>query len=112
MSSYNPPDEAERLLNEIIFAATRLESADSYQAELGAITRMEKLRSQLLPLIRSGLALQRLEKAIDDANTSMNICRGEEFEVRFWPPGYEYKAESESLTVAINAALDPAGVEK
>lgn len=117
MSQYNnTPDEAERLLNDIIFAATRLDSADSYQAELGAITRMEKIRSQLLPLIRSGLALQRLEKAIRSKKYSItSVCVDEDGP---WCSIEQYDHDDktadgtgESIGQAINAALDAAGVE-
>lgn len=68
----NAPDEAERLLDDLSKAVVYLErwkhrrDQDEQNWHDEANCERDVIRSQLLPLIRSGLALQRLEKWQDD----------------------------------------------
>ena len=117
----NAPDEAERLLNSLIGADRDYVMAykPSFRADAEAlrqrsVSRLEAIRSQLLPLIRAGMALHRLEKAMREtgmecANVGTNKdgawcflqCRD------FSEP----EGDGDTIPEAITAALDAAGAQ-
>lgn len=122
----NAPDEAERLLDELSKAVVYLErwkhrrDEDEQNWHDEANCERDVIRSQLLPLIRSGLALQRLEKAVrcqhyidvtikSNSKTRFNVLIDDEHDDSTFSMAV---GDRESLTAAINAALDAAGVEK
>jgi len=101
----NTPDEAERLLDELLLPV------NTHEAQIGRAYTI----GHLLPLIRAGLAMQRLEQAMREtgmecANVGTNKdgawcflqCRD------FSEP----EGDGDTIPEAINAALDAAGVEK
>lgn len=118
MSQYNStPDEAERLMEELIDVLSDLGDSGLWPKDrIKKLGQMNELRSQLLPLIRSGLALQRLEKAIRSKKYSItSVCVDEDGP---WCSIEQYDHDDktadgtgESIGQAINAALDAAGVE-
>ena len=118
MSQYNnTPDEAERLMEELIDVLSDLGDSGLWPKDrIKKLGQMNELRSQLLPLIRSGLALQRLEKAIRSKKYSItSVCVDEDGP---WCSIEQYDHDDktadgtgESIGQAINAALDAAGVE-
>lgn len=109
--------DAETMLNEIINAsraigfldANYLPGVDAEQERLNAI------RDQLLPLVRDGLALQRLDKWLEKSTRHECHCRwavGEYVRLQFtlYDRGEaDYTQKRPTLADAINAALDAAG---
>ena len=122
----NTPDEAERLLNSLIGADRDYVlaykpscRADAEALRQRSVSRLEAIRSQLLPLIRSGLALQRLENFIrcqhymdvtvkSNSKTRFNVLIDDDNDDSTFSMAI---GDRESLPAAINAALDAAGVE-
>ena len=75
---------------------------------------MKLLRERLMPLIRSGLALQRLEKVIRDESSEVNVgFRIGVYGAQVWgeTTGDRNSATADTLPGAINAALDAARAE-
>ena len=117
MSNNNAPDEAERLLNSLIGADRDCVlaykpscRADAEALRQRSVSRLEAILSQLLPLVRAGMAVQRLEAAepsrvkITDGLTGWNAT----IELQH---GEGHGSWGPSIADAINAALDAAGVE-
>lgn len=100
MSQYNnTPDEAERLLDELLLPV------NTHEAQIGRAYTI----GHLLPLIRAGLAMQRL-----DGLESMEIFMpdGLTYKCCMWFEEFTTEGKGTTVTAAINAALDAAGVEK
>lgn len=111
----NTPDEAERLIEELIRADRDYVMAykPSFRADAEAlrqrsVSRLEAIRSHLLPLIRAGMAVQRLTAAdpsrvkITDTPTGWNVT----IELQ---RGEGHGSWGQTIPDAINAALDAAG---
>ena len=115
----NTPDEAERLIEELIRADRDYVMAykPSFRADAEAlrqrsVSRLEAIRSQLLPLIRSGLAMQRLENARPAAIKILPDPAGGWIGTIEHPRHHGHSSAGDTIPDAINAALDAAGVEK
>ena len=117
MSNTNAPDEAERLIEELIRADRDYVMAykPSFRADAEAlrqrsVSRLEAIRSQLLPLIRAGMAVQRLTAAdpsrvkITDTPTGWNVT----IELQ---RGEGHGSWGQTIPDAINAALNAAGAQ-
>lgn len=107
----NTPDEAERLLDELLLPV------NTHEAQIGRAYTI----GHLLPLVRSGLVMKRLEDFVKqgrDINTADIRHAGDGlggFCVQLkhgYPARKVCKSSVSSLYEAINTALDAAGVEK
>jgi len=105
----NTPDEAERLLDELCSCAADTTSLNDIESS-EAFERVAQLRSQLLPLIRAGMAVQRLTAAdpsrvkITDTPTGWNVT----IELQ---RGEGHGSWGQTIPDAINAALNAAGAQ-
>lgn len=111
----NAPDEAEGLLNALdqLDAEENKYAIDGTIADVLAVGLARKMvRDNIIPLIRSGLALQRLESAYLDVELwridgwGCNVFDADRDGPHSW------SGKSDTMANAINAALDAAGVEK
>lgn len=122
MSNNNAPDEAEWLLNSLIGADRDYVlaykpscRADAEALRQRSVSRLEAIRSQLLPLVRSGLVMKRLEDFVKqgrDINTADIRHAGDGlggFCVQLkhgYPARKVCRSSVSSLYEAINTALD------
>jgi len=107
--------DAERMLNELIGNASvagYLTASDQSPNE--NFRKVYALRIQLLPLIRSGLALQRLEQLpdIDRFEVADSPTYGDWLASLAFTNRSGVKSRGPTIPAAITAALDAAGVEK
>lgn len=105
MSQYNnTPDEAERLIEELLLPV------NTHEAQIGRAYTI----GHLLPLIRSGLAMQRLEKAVKCNNiieASIGFDRNGGWIIIDKTDEDPSEHNGPTIPEAINAALDAAGVK-
>lgn len=113
----NAPDEAEGLLNALdqLGAEENKYAIDGTIADVLAVGLARKMvRDNIIPLIRSGLALQRLEKWQDDGpgrECHREIIDGMVHIRLLVRDKLVAFGVSVTASKAINAALDAAGVE-
>ena len=105
--------DAEQMLDQLCAAAADTVSNNDYEAE-DAMKDVLTMRRKIEPLIRSGLALQRLEKWLPEGH-EFNIGRAYGvYGAKVWKMIGEHRVSGtgQTLLEAINAALDAAGAEK